>query len=269
MKQALVTFLLLLSFLVSAQDSILQVEEDISYTESDSTQTEEFDYTGRPASFSKDSVSGLYQNEGLQKTTFDPAVYKKAVQGLDYKEKKEKPEEKETAYTTPDLSSGKSSFLGIGQVILIILILLLLILLIYLIVRSSGKGNPTVKEDPEWLQVDIEKEQSPEEILQRKLDECLAQGNYAFAVRLLYLQSLADLHRVKLIRWKKDKTNADYVAELRNTPFHKRFRDLTRWFEKSWYSTTPPDEASYRRLEPLFKAFRNEVGLVKKGGPNE
>ena len=248
-----------------AQVELLEV--DSAFSQSDSTLNLEdedaFDYTSRSAGFQIDSLREKYRPERLNQKAFDPLTYADATRGLDYTEnpkKKEKPP-KEKELKLPE--TGKTSFLGIGQVILIIVILVVLILLIILIIKTSGKTNPRIHDDPEWLQVDIEGEASPEQILQRKLEESLLAGNFAFAVRLLYLQTLADLHRVKLIRWKKDKTNADYVFELRQTTYHKRFRDLTRWFEKSWYSSTPPDEITYRKLEPLFNTFRSGIAEAK------
>ncbi len=243
-------------------DSVVYESEEVDADDATENYNEEENYTGHSAGFSIDSISEKYRPENTGKKAFDESDYAKAIRGLNYdKEKKQEVKKKTPA---PELKlNTKTSFLGVGQVILIVIILLVLCFLIYFIIKNAGKNNPNIKEDPEWLQVDIEKEASPEQILQRKLDECLAAGNYAFAVRLLYLQTLADLHRIQLIRWKKDKTNADYVGELRSTSFHRRFRDLTRWFEKSWYSSTPPNEAAYRRLEPLFHAFRSSIAEYK------
>ncbi|HOY48524.1 MAG TPA: DUF4129 domain-containing protein [Flavobacteriales bacterium] len=250
-------------------DSVITYDDSTAdYDDEDETisiNDEEGIFDGRPAGFSIDSLSRQYKNEKTGKKQFDERLYQRAIQGLDYKEPPQPKKEEKKLPKQEIETSGKSSFLGIGQVVLIIVILIVLVVLIMLIINQAKQTNPRLKEDPDWLQVDIEKEASPEQILQQKLDECLRNGNYAFAVRLLYLQTLADLHREKFIRWKKDKTNADYVAELRNTPLFRPFRDLTRWFEKSWYSHTPPDEKTYRKLEPRFMQFRQEIGRNQEG----
>jgi cell division protein FtsL len=246
-------------------DSVITTVDSTAADESIYLNDEEGIFDGKPAGFSPDSLSQLYKNEKTGKKKFDERLYQRAIQGLDYKEPPQ-PKKVEKKIIKQEIdTSGKSSFLGIGQVVLIIVILIVLVVLIMLIIKQAKQTNPRLKEDPDWLQVDIEKEASPEQILQQKLEECLRNGNYAFAVRLLYLQTLADLHREKYIRWKKDKTNADYVAELRNTPLFRPFRDLTRWFEKSWYSYTPPDEKTYRKLEPRFMQFRQEIGHNQEG----
>ena len=58
--------------------------------------------------------------------------------------------------------------------------------------------------------------------------EALNTQDYRLAVRLYYLKILQSLKRKEIIEWKKDKTNKDYLKELKNTTFHNTpFRRLS------------------------------------------
>ena len=188
------------------------------------------------------------------KNKFDRELYKKATEGLDYKEKTPDPPKFEFK---PQVVKG---FLGIGQILLIIAIVALLIVMVYFISRSIPVSNPSVGNDEDWISSVMENENGPDNILQPKLEDALAEGNYSLAVRILYLQVLVQLNQHKLIVWKKDKTDSDYISELRPTGYHADFRNLTRVYEYAWFSDTPTDSDGFRKIKPLFDSFREMVG---------
>jgi len=187
------------------------------------------------------------------KRKFDAESYKKATDGLDYKEKT--PDPPKYNFDPPQIKS----FLGIGQILLIVAIVLLLVAIVYFISRNIPVSNPSVSGDDDWISSVMEKENGPGDILQLKLEDALEEGNYALAVRILYLQVLVQLNQHKLIIWKKDKTNLDYVTEMRKTNYHIDFRNLTRVYEYSWFSDTPPNSDDFKRIKPLFDSFKETV----------
>ncbi|MBX0290742.1 DUF4129 domain-containing protein [Hymenobacter sp. HSC-4F20] len=80
------------------------------------------------------------------------------------------------------------------------------------------------------------------------LAEAEAAGNYRLAVRLGYLLSLRHLTERGLIRWQPDKTNHEYLHELRGTPWFTEFQELTRQFEYVWYGETLLTAPAYPAL---------------------
>lgn len=80
---------------------------------------------------------------------------------------------------------------------------------------------------------------------------------YRLAVRLLYLQSLKTLADKNLIEWKINKTNNDYVREVRSQAWQPLFSGLTYQFEYSWYGEAT---VSYDK----FVVIRNDFHQLHK-----
>ncbi|OIN57719.1 DUF4129 domain-containing protein [Arsenicibacter rosenii] len=83
---------------------------------------------------------------------------------------------------------------------------------------------------------------------EQAIDEAVQRRNFRLAIRLLYLQTLKQLTDKRLIDWKPDKTNRQYLVELIHTPLHQDFDRLTTRFEYVWYGDFPVDEQSYRQF---------------------
>jgi Domain of unknown function (DUF4129) len=75
--------------------------------------------------------------------------------------------------------------------------------------------------------------------------------NFRLAVRLLYLQTLKRLTDTGRISWKPDKTNRQYVQEMKNADFEQ----LTTQFEYVWYGDFPVDAARFGVIQHQFRDF--------------
>jgi hypothetical protein len=90
-------------------------------------------------------------------------------------------------------------------------------------------------------------------------DEAINQRNFRLAVRLLYLQTLKHLTDARLIDYKPDKTNRQYVYELVNSSFQADFEQLTHLFEFVWYGDFPIDEARFQGIRNQFKSVNDQL----------
>ncbi|HMX39939.1 MAG TPA: DUF4129 domain-containing protein [Saprospiraceae bacterium] len=95
--------------------------------------------------------------------------------------------------------------------------------------------------------------------LQRFLRSALESGNYALAIRLYYLQIIKGLSERRLIAWSKEKTNRDYLRELRQHPQYEAFREATRTFERVWYGNSALQAEEYAALEPHFSRLLSNI----------
>ena len=99
--------------------------------------------------------------------------------------------------------------------------------------------------------------------LDRLVGQARRDERYRDAVRLLYLRTLQDLAAQHLIVWKKDKTNRDFVAELRRSDRHtltQPFAELTRLFEWVWYGEAAVDRARFQAVDERFRSFALRAG---------
>lgn len=95
--------------------------------------------------------------------------------------------------------------------------------------------------------------------LERFLREALENANWPLAVRLYFLQSIKQLSEKDAIAWSKEKTNRDYLREMRAHPLSTQFRDLTRQYERVWYGNQPITAAEFAKMELEFKAFLSQI----------
>jgi len=80
-------------------------------------------------------------------------------------------------------------------------------------------------------------------------------GNYRLAIRYLYLQTLIRLSEKKFIQVNSNKTNYEYVREVRKQKFANDFASLTLKYEYVWYGEYPVDEKLFEQIYGSFTQF--------------
>ena len=84
-------------------------------------------------------------------------------------------------------------------------------------------------------------------------------GNYRLAIRYYYLWLLKKLSANEIIDWHWDKTNSDYLYEIKNTMLKKDFEYLSYVYDYSWYGDFPIDEAAFAKAEKAFLKTLNTL----------
>ena len=87
------------------------------------------------------------------------------------------------------------------------------------------------------------------------LRSAIKSGNYRLAVRYLYLQALRRLSERKFIEINTNKTNYEYVTEIRRHKFANEFASLTLQYEYVWYGEYPVDERLFEQIQGSFTQF--------------
>lgn len=82
----------------------------------------------------------------------------------------------------------------------------------------------------------------------KMIDDAVNNKNYRYAVRLNYLRALKILSDKKLINWKPDKTNHDYIREIKAHDIFPVFNNITNDFEIIWYGGIEIDQTDYSLL---------------------
>jgi hypothetical protein len=87
------------------------------------------------------------------------------------------------------------------------------------------------------------------------LNNAIRNGNYRLAVRYLYLQVLGTLAERKLIQINTNKTNYEYVNEVRKHKFANEFASITLQYEYVWYGEYPVDQRLFEQIRGSFNQF--------------
>ena len=101
------------------------------------------------------------------------------------------------------------------------------------------------------LQENIHEINFTESILQFEL-----QKDYRSAIRYHFLFVLKKLSDRKFLLWNPEKTNKDYLNELKNTNLKTGFQELSHIFDHIWYGDFKIDETRYDLLKKKFSQFK-------------
>ncbi len=208
-----------------------------------------------------------YYDEEVEIRNIDENSWKKAIEGLDYsKEVKRRKKKDASPGNTGDLPNN--AFFGNGAFFLWLfrgMLLLVAIVAILLIIKNVVQLKPKPKnlaiQVKNTGEIDLERieENLNTADLDPLLQHAIAQENYTLAVRLYYLSILKKLSQQKLVFWKKDKTNRDYLRELSATNLYQPFQESTRAFEWVWYGDAVVDKQDFDRLQGQFQ---NTLSLI-------
>lgn len=83
--------------------------------------------------------------------------------------------------------------------------------------------------------------------------------NYNEAVRYWFLKTLKNLKDLELILYSPDKTNQEYISELKGEGFQEQFTYLTRNYEYIWYGKFSLKKNLYHKIKNSFIAFNEQL----------
>jgi len=149
--------------------------------------------------------------------------------------------------------SGADFFSSIFGVIFWIMAIALFGYLVYRLFLSNSsflsRNRKNIASD--LAVVEEENANDPDSLLRNAIKN----GNYRLAVRYLYLQSLKRLSEKKFIEINTNKTNYEYVTEIRRHRFANEFASLTLQYEYVWYGEYPLDERLFEQIQNGFTQF--------------
>lgn len=210
-----------------------------------------------------------YLEASIEQHQLDRKRWADLTEGIDYTEKQRRqpaPREQQNENTRNESTSMFGE--GTGAAIARFLLITLGAIAIALLVKSMlGYGKVKNKKINRKTEEGIDIQKIEENIHEADLDDYIQQakanGDYNLAIRLYYLAILKELSLQKDIKWKVDKTNNEYLREMRQHDMFTEFRQLTLIFERSWYGNRPPDAETFNRIEPGFQHFLNRLPVVK------
>lgn len=142
------------------------------------------------------------------------------------------------------------------------LLILVMLAAAYLIVRAI------LNKESRWIFSKAGKKISAQDITEEDLHqmdfgktiaETKNNGNYRLAVRYYYLWLLKRLTEREIIKWHPDKTNSDYIYEIKNETLKKDFSYLSYVYEYSWYGDFPIDNNAFTKAEKAFIKTINTI----------
>ncbi|WP_309762458.1 DUF4129 domain-containing protein [Chryseobacterium sp. SORGH_AS_1175] len=132
-------------------------------------------------------------------------------------------------------------------------------LLLYFIIRYILGKNGNFFFSKKNRNLHISQEELHENIHEINFPESIAgferAGDFRSAVRYQFLFVLKKLSDKKLVVWNPEKTNKDYVSELKAPHIKNDFFNLSYIFDYVWYGEFNIDEESYMKFKKQYQSF--------------
>lgn len=140
---------------------------------------------------------------------------------------------------------------------------LLLAFLIFLLVRFFLKvnSNKLIYNDKQNGSVLLTEEEDiiKNEDIPALIKEAINQQNYRLAIRYYYLLSLKHLTESESIDWQPQKTNEDYIKELKKDNLINGFKNITRIYDYVWYGEFNVDALKFENLKQPFENLNTTI----------
>jgi len=255
LKKITILSLILLGFGVLFAQTVNDTYQDEEITEKPFTE-EKWEEHSKDKSFdSGESANELYKGKEITERSFDKDKWEKLAKDKGFEKFEEEEEYKPKESNAP-------IFNGISKTAKIVLFCLAILLLVFIIIRifvgNVALTNKKVNSTRPIVLEEVEKNLH-ESDLDRFLREALANKNYHVAIRLYYLMIIKELSSKNLIKWKLDKTNRDYLSEMRNHNSFPDFRNITRTFDMVWYGEFALEQEDFSAISPLFEQYINKI----------
>lgn len=143
----------------------------------------------------------------------------------------------------------------------------ILLVALYFVIKYvlKHKGGLLFAKKDQPLAIDIE---NTEQLIQSGnfpllIDENEQRGDRRQCIRLYYLWLLKLLKEQEVIEWLPEKTNSDYLVEIKNELLKAKFGHLSYIYNYIWYGEFPVTEYEYSHAKTEFLSF------IKKETLNE
>ncbi|RLJ62423.1 hypothetical protein CLV86_2028 [Lacinutrix venerupis] len=216
-----------------------------------------------------DNTAPYYQKQDISKENLDTYKNKKA---FNYEEKvadedslwtKFKRWLKGILYRFFSSIFGMDAATGILWFILRVLPYIVLAILIFLLIRFFLKVNSRNLIYGEQKKAEIlftdEEQIIKNENINALIAEAVKQNDYRLAIRYYYLLVIKELSENNIIDWQQQKTNEDYIKEIKTNSIQMQFEKITKIYDYIWYGEFKIDAIKFENLKLNFINLNNQV----------
>ena len=220
-----------------------------------------------------------YLNSEVKQNRFDEQQWESVIKGIDYSgdfsevdidddddegdgvADGENANEFDRKYSPSVSNSNLNFWSSFFKFLFIAMIIALVAFLAYRLI-GEGLGRPTNRKfTPSSVAVSLEEieENIHDHDFRHYIGQATQEKNYTLAIRLYYLAILKELSLKKSIKWKREKTNREYLREMRSNESYDAFRHATQIFERVWYGNGQLAENDFQQLKPSFEQLVEKV----------
>ena len=156
------------------------------------------------------------------------------------------------------------SYYTAWDIFIYILIALAVVAIVFGIYKSEIKGLFLSNKNKNKLNVSESLEDIHSIDYEKMIEEAIENKNFRYAIRLNYLRSLKILSDKEIIYWKIDKTNREFLREIKLNHLKSKFEKITTDFESIWYGGFEIDRSSCMHLQNYYSDFNSTLEATQK-----
>lgn len=250
------------------EDAWKKVKESIKYERSEDYQGPVDWNSVEPASMKKNDES---ESEDYQGIDYEPEKIKEnrkyGSQIIEYGEgdpiviSPDIEEEEEQRKNEHNKSYGPLLSDNAWKTILIIFLIVVIVYGVFYFLKNRIKNEPINPAQTNIEELNLNTIKKSE--LELLLEKSLIDENYRACVRIYFNFILKELIKKGCIRWKKEKTNFDYIIEMKNQENHELFEECIRVYDLIWYGEYIITKENYEEVEPIFSNYLKYLEDVK------
>lgn len=143
------------------------------------------------------------------------------------------------------------------EILIKVLAVLLLIFVIYLIVKSimNGEGQWIFGKSSDKKVINYEEIEKNIHLIdfEKLIKDTLKSGEKRLSIRYYYLWLLKKMAEKNIIEWDVEKTNTDYLYEIKNPAFKSKFEYVSYLYDYIWYGEFDLDEETFQKAKTAFE----------------
>lgn len=221
----------------------------------------------------QDSLKIKYDTSSIEQKKFDSNKIEnyRTDKDFDYTEKKQEPGffAKIWNWFMRILQSffewlfGVERATGALEAFLSVLPYFILAVVLYFLLRFFLKvdSNTLLMKGAEKATISLTEEEKliKNEGIQVLIDKAIADKNYRLAIRYYYVSILQKLTAKELIDWQQEKTNEDYIKEIKKGAIKDEFTKSTVLYDFVWYGNFNINESEFLAARREFEKLK---GLI-------
>lgn len=158
---------------------------------------------------------------------------------------------------------GVGNATGILKFILTVIPYLLLTILLFLLIKFFLKVNSrniiSRQQNHATFQLTEEEQFIKNEDLKALIDDAIKKQKYRLAIHYYYLLTLKKLSETHNISWQPQKTNEDYITEIKQVNLKSDFSNITRIYDFVWYGEFEIDASKFESLKIAFESLNKTI----------
>lgn len=139
------------------------------------------------------------------------------------------------------------------KILLYILLFGAILFIIYYVIKNRDNYKKDTGGDV--LIKDINPAKISKSELELLLEKYMAEENYRECIRIYFTFILKEIIKNGWIKWRKEKTNFDYILEMKSKPNASRFEECVRIYDLVWYGEYEITKEIFESLQPTLLSY--------------